>query len=67
MKNAFYFTLQALFVLKILKFFGQVEKRLDQQYKTNFKMYDVKAWETNNFNTHIAHYLKKLKQTGNEV
>ena len=33
MKNAFYFTLKALFVLKIFKFlsllFGHVEKRLD--------------------------------------
>ena len=32
-KNAFYFTLKALFVLKIVKFlsllFGHVEKRLD--------------------------------------
>ena len=33
MKNAFYFTLKALFILKIFKFlfwfFGHVEKRLD--------------------------------------
>ena len=33
MKNAFYYTLKALFVLKIFKFlsrlFGHVEKRLD--------------------------------------
>ena len=33
MKNAFHFTLKALFVLKIIKFlsllFGHVEKRLD--------------------------------------
>ena len=34
-KNAFYFTLKTLFVLKIFKFlsgdFGKVEKRLDQK------------------------------------
>ena len=28
-KNTFYFTLKALFVLKIFKLFGYVEKRLD--------------------------------------
>ena len=41
MKNAFYFTLKALFVLKIFKFlsssFGHVEKWLDQKDKVNFK------------------------------
>ena len=25
----------------------------------NFKIYDVTYWETNNYNTHIAQYLKK--------
>ena len=37
MKNAFYFTLKALFVLKIFKFFpdflGRVGKRLDEKVK----------------------------------
>ena len=45
MKNAFYFILNALFVLKIFKFlswlFGHVEKRLDQKDKVNFEIYDV--------------------------
>ena len=43
-KNA-YFILKALFILKISKFFfwlfSHVEKRLDQKYKVNFKIYDV--------------------------
>ena len=40
-KNAFYFTSKALFVLKIFKFlsslFGHVSQRLDQKDKVNFK------------------------------
>ena len=49
MKNAFYFTLKALFVLKIFKFLpwlygGHVEKRLDQKEKVDFKIYDVTTW-----------------------
>ena len=63
MKNAFYFTSKALFVLKIFKFlsrlFGPVAKRLDKKDKVNFGFYDVTAWLTYNCNTHIAHYLKK--------
>ena len=30
-------------------------------------MYDVKAWLTNNDNTHIAQYLTKERQPGNEI
>ena len=63
MKNAFYSISKALFVLKIFKFlsgiFGHVEKGLDWKDKVNFKFYDVKAWLTNNFNTHIAQYFEK--------
>ena len=58
MKNGFYFTSKALFVLKIFKFlfwlFGHVSKRLDLKDKVNFKFYDVLAWLTNNYNKHIA-------------
>ena len=54
MKNAFYFTLKALFVLKIFKFlswiFGHVAKRLDKEDKVNFKFYFV----TSKCNTHIV-------------
>ena len=51
MKNAFYFTLKALFVLKIFQFlswlFGHVRKRLDKKDYVNFKIYDVTTWLTN--------------------
>ena len=63
MKNAFYLTLKVLFVLKTFKFLswlsGHVEKRLDLDDKSNFKIYDVTTWETNNYNTHIVQYLTK--------
>ena len=63
MKNAFYFTSKALFVLKIFMFlsllFGHVEKRLDKKDKVNFKFYDVASWLTNNLNTLIAQYFEK--------
>ena len=45
MKNAFYLTSEALFVLKIFKFlswlFGYVAKWLDKKDKFNFKFYTV--------------------------
>ena len=57
MKNAFYFTSKALYVLKIFKFlsclFGQVAKQI------KFKFYDVTAWLTKIRNTHIDQYLEK--------
>ena len=63
MKNAFYLTSNALFILNIFKFlswlFGHVAKRLDKKDEINFKFYDVTAWLTNNCNTHIAQYLEK--------
>ena len=62
-ENAFYFMLKALFVLKIFTFcpdfFGHAEKRPDKNAKVNFKLNDVTYWETNNYNTHVADYLKK--------
>ena len=63
MKNAFYFTLKALSVLKIFKFlswrFGHVSKRLDEKHKVNLEFYDVTAWSANNCNTYITQYLEK--------
>ena len=57
-KNSFYFTSKALFVLKIFKNsswrFGQVAKRLDKKDQVYFKFYDVTVWLTNNLNTRIA-------------
>ena len=60
MKNAFYFTLIALFVLKIFTFlswlFGYIGKRLDQKAKLNFKIYDFAGWTANNSNTRCPIY-----------
>ena len=71
MKNAFYFTSKALFVLKILKFlswlFRHVAKGFDQKDKINFKFYDVTAWLANNCNTHISQYLERKRQSDNDV
>ena len=62
MKNAFYFILKLLFLLKIFEFlswlFGHVENTAWlEKDKTDFKIYDVTAWLTNSYNTHIAQYL----------
>ena len=69
MKNTFYFILKAFFVLKIFGFlsqvFGHEEKRLDYKDKVNFKIYDVTAWLTNNYDSHIAQYLTNLRQQDN--
>ena len=57
-KNSFYFTSEAIFLLKILEFlswrFGHIAKRLDKEDEVNFKFCDVTAWLTNNRNTHVA-------------
>ena len=36
-----------------------VEKRLEKKAYANFNLYGVTSWETNNYNVHIAQYLKK--------
>ena len=70
-ENAFCFTLKALFVLMIFKFlsclFGHVGKWLDWKDQVNFKIYGITTWLTNNCNTHIYQYLKKERQSGNEI
>ena len=59
MKNAFYFTLKAFFVLKTFDFLssllGHVEKRLDQKDKVNLKLYDVTNWK-------ISQEVKAMRQ-----
>ena len=49
MKNAFYFVLKALFILKIFKFcpdfLGHAGTRLDKKTKVNFKIYAIINWE----------------------
>ena len=62
MKNVFYFTSKALFVLKIFKFlswlFGHVAKWFDKKDKVNFKFYDVIAW-LKTILIHITQHLQK--------
>ena len=71
MKNVFYFILKALVVLKIFKFlswfFGHVKKKLDETDKVNFQIYNVTTWLINKWNTHISQYLKKERQSDNEI
>ena len=63
MKQAFYFTIKALFVLKILKvlswLFGHVGKTAWLERYGLFETYDATTWLTRNYNTHIAQYLTK--------
>ena len=57
MKNGFYFTLKALFLLEMFKFLSWLLGF--EKAKVNFKMYDVAEWTTKNCNTYIVQYLKK--------
>ena len=61
MKNAFYFTSEALFVLKIFTFlswlFGRIRNLIRK--KVNLKCYDFTSWLASNCDTHIAQYFKK--------
>ena len=63
MKNAFYFILKALFILKIFKYlsrlFDPVGKTAWLKSKFNFTIRDVTLWFINNYNTHIAKNLTK--------
>ena len=64
-EKCFLLNLQALFLLKIFKFFpdffGHVGKRLDKKTNVNFKAYDLIYWKTNNYNTH-AQEVKTIRQ-----
>ena len=63
MKNPFYFTLKALFVLKRFQFlsrhFGHVEKLLDKKKKVKFKVFDFTPWLAGNCYSLITQYFKK--------
>ena len=63
MKDAFVSAEKLFLFLSCLKFcpdfFRHVGKRLDKKAKANFKIHAVINWETNNYNTRIAQYLKK--------
>ena len=75
MKNAFYFTQILSSILKYLNFcadfFGYAEKRLDKEDKSDLirKIRVISKFMicTNNFNTHIAQYVKKKTEPDNEI
>ena len=59
-QNAFYFTLKALLVLKILKLLSFEFLAMSKNGLNNyFKIYNIITWLTNNCNTYIDQYLKK--------
>ena len=55
--------LKALFVLDIFTFlfclFGFIEKLSDREVNVSSKIYGVTDRTTNNYNTHIAQFVKK--------
>ena len=72
MKNAFNFILKYIFPFSrylnfCLDFLVMQKKQLDQKHKVNVEIYDVKAWLTKNYNTHIAQYLTNKRQPDNEI
>ena len=70
-ENTFGVILKARFVLKIFRFrpifFDHAEKRLDYKAKISYKIYDVANWITSNYNTYTVQYLKKWRQSDNEI
>ena len=68
MKNDFYFTSKALFVLKCLDFLVMYEngliRKISKFMSKNLEIYVVTPWLTNNRNTRIAQYLKNYKKGG---
>ena len=64
MKNAFYFTSNALFVFKIFRFlswvFGHVKKRVDWKDKVNFTIFDDTIWSTT-IAIHILTNISRVK------
>ena len=65
-KNPFYFTLKVLFIISRYldfcpHFYGHVGKQFDKRTMVNFKICNIKNWETNNCNIHFTQYLKKKR------
>ena len=65
MKNDFYFVLKKFISFSwyshsyLYWFFGHVGTLLVKKAKFNFKSYVITGWTANNYNTHIAQYVKK--------
>ena len=66
MKNAVYFTSEALFFLKIFKFFsslfGHVAERLDKRDQVNFKIYGFTAWLPESCNIYILSNISRIER-----
>ena len=63
---------QTAFFVKVFKylswpFWSCFSEVLDKKVKINFKIYDVKNWKINNYNTYIAQYFKKYRQSENQT
>ena len=62
MKNAFYFILKSLLIIKMFQFlcwfFGHVKHWFDWKDKFNFKIFDVTAWLIKNYITHVQYLTK---------
>ena len=65
-----------VFISKLFSFFRYLHfyidfklcrKTADKKVNVNFKIYGLRDWATNNCNKHIAQYLKKKRQSGNEI
>ena len=70
MKNAFDFMLKSSFRSWDIYIFCPdffIEKRPGKKSMVNFKIYDITEWTTNNYNTHIVHYLKKQWKADNDI
>ena len=59
LKNTYFTHLRSSIFFFLFSPFGPVEKRLDMKAMINFKIYDVKNWETNNYNIGFARHLMK--------
>ena len=66
MKNAFYFILNDLFVVRIFKLlsliFSHVEKQLHWKDKVRLKFFDITTWDTDNCSTQISQKVKAIRQ-----
>ena len=60
LKNTYFTHLKSsIFIFFLFSPFGPVEKRLTMKAMINFKIDDVKNWETNNYNIGFARHLMK--------
>ena len=60
LKNTYFTHLKSsIFIFFLFSPFGPVEKRLTMKAMINFKIDDVKNWETNNYNRGFARHLMK--------